>query len=99
MSALATIPQSRKTTLDVNIPLHGHTDSEHDVAELVSRLLNEISEFDNHSSHADILQSLAITTALRAAMADAAAQPGVDFSLDLLDVEVSSDYEVATYAS
>ena len=99
MNTLATSPESRKTTLDVNIPLHGHTDSEHDVAELVGRLLNEISEFDNQSSHADILQALTITTNLRAAMADAAATPGADFSLKLLDVEAGSDYEVATYAS
>jgi len=34
MNTLATIPESRKTTLDVNIPLHGHTDSEHDVGVL-----------------------------------------------------------------
>lgn len=49
--------------------------------------------------HADILQALAITTAVRNAEADVAATPGVDFSLELIDVEVSSDYEVATYAS
>jgi len=40
-----------------------------------------------------------ITTALRAAMADAAATPGANFSMELLDMEVDSDYEVATYAS
>ena len=99
MNALATIPKSRKTTLDVNIPLHIHTDSERDVADLVGKLLNAISRFDHQSSHADILQALAITTAVRAAVADAATKPGADFSLKLLDVEVGSDYEMATYAS
>jgi len=99
MNALEMTPQSRKATLDVNIPLHGHTDSEQDVAEIVGKLLNEISRFDHQSSHADILQALAITTAVREAMADAAEKTSVDFSLKLLDVEVGSGYEVETYAS
>ena len=99
MNALATTTQSRKATLDVDIPLHAHTDSGHDVAALVGRLLNEIAKFDHQSSHADVLQALAIATAVRAAMADAAANPGVDFSLEFLDVEVGSDYEGVAYAS
>ncbi|MCG6863505.1 MAG: hypothetical protein LJE70_19930 [Chromatiaceae bacterium] len=99
MNALAMTPQSRKATLVVDIPLHTHTDSEQDVAEIVGKLLNEISRFDHRSSPADILQALAIITAVREAMADAAEKPGVDFSLKLLDVEVGSDHEVATYAS
>jgi len=37
---------------------------------------------------ADVLQALAITTAVRTAMADAAEQGGAGFSLELLDVEV-----------
>jgi len=96
MNALSTIPKSPKTTLDINMPLHIHTDSERDVADLVGKLLNAISRFDHQSSHADILQALAITTAVHAAVADAAAKPGADFSLELLEVEVGSDCEVAT---
>ena len=99
MNALATTTQGHTTTLDVDIPLHAYTDSDNDVAELVGRLLNEISGFDHQSSHADILQALAITTAIRAAMSDAAAKTGVDISLELLDVEVVSDYEEVTYTS
>lgn len=99
MNALAPIPENRKSTLDINMPLHIHTDSERDVADLVGKLLNAISRFDHQSSHADILQALAITTAVRAAVADTAANPGVDFSLELLGMEVGSDYEPETYAS
>ena len=60
--------------------LHACTDSEAHVALLVGSLLNDVAKVDQEVSHADTLQALAITTALRAAIADAAAKTGADFS-------------------
>ena len=41
---------------------------------------------------------MAIATAVRLAMADAAAKPGVEFSLELLDVAVDAVQENAYHA-
>jgi hypothetical protein len=49
-------------------------------------------------THADILQALAIVTAVRLAIADAAAKPGVEFSLELLDVAVDAVQEKTFHA-
>jgi hypothetical protein len=65
---------------------------------IVGKLLNAISRLDHQSSHADIGQALSITTAVRAAVSDSAAKPGVDFSLEFLDADVGSDDEVAICA-
>lgn len=88
-----------KTTLDLDIPLDAGTQSESGVAELVGRMLNEISRLDHRVSHSDILQALAITTAVRAAMAEAAAKTGVSLSLELLDIEVCPERVLASYDS
>ncbi len=90
MKRLTTTKPRRHATLDVGVPLHANTDSETDVAQLVLTLLNDIAKVDRRTSHADILQALGITTTVRLAMADAAAQPGVDFSMELLGVEVDA---------
>jgi hypothetical protein len=87
-----TLPQTVKpprACLELDIPLHACTDSDTHVAKLVGTLLNDIAGGDDEVSHADVLQALAITTAVRTAMADAAEQGGAGFSLDLLDVEVA----------
>lgn len=89
MKRLAMTKPRRHATLDVGFPLHANTDSETDVAQLVLTLLNDIAKV-HRTSHADILQALGIATAVRLAMADAAAQPGVDFSMKLLGVEVDA---------
>ena len=81
------------------MPLHAFTDSGIHVAQLVGTLLNEIADVDHEVSHADILQALAITTALRMAMADASAKTGGDFSLELLDTDVGSAVEAAPRAA
>jgi hypothetical protein len=86
-------------TFDVEIPLHELTDSDTDVAHLVGSLLNDISDVDSRVSHGDILQALAITTAVRMAMADAAAKTQTETSFRLLDIEVGSGYEVATFGA
>jgi hypothetical protein len=73
---------------ELDMPLHAYTDSDTHVAQLVGTLLNDIADVDHEVSHADVLQALAITTAVRVAMADAATKTGANFSLELLDVDV-----------
>jgi len=91
--------RSPKACLELDMPLHAFTDSGIHVAQLVGNLLNEIAEVDHEVSHADILQALAITTAVRMAMADASAEAGGDFSLELLDINVGSADEAAPRTS
>jgi hypothetical protein len=89
--------QSPKVCLELDIPLHVYTDSESQVALLVGTLLNDIAGVDHEVSHADILEALAITTAVRVAMADTKAGSG--FSLELLAVTVHSAQESASRAA
>jgi len=91
--------QSPKAYLELDMPLHAFTDSGIHVAQLVGTLLNEIADVDHEVSHADILQALAITTAVRMAMADASAETGGDFSLELLDIDAGSADEAAPRAA
>jgi hypothetical protein len=88
MNTLPLTVQYPKACLELDIPLHAYTNSETHVAQLVGALLGEIAGVDHEVSHADVLQALAITTAVRMAMAEAAEQGGDGFSLELLDVEV-----------
>ena len=90
MNTLPLNVRSPEADLELDIPLHAYTDSDAHVAQLVGILLNDIGGFDGEVSHADILQALAITTAVRAGMADAAAKRGADFSIELLDLQVVS---------
>ena len=90
MNTLPLTAQSPEACLELDIPLHAYTDSDTHVAQLVGTLVNAIASVDGEVSHADILQALAITTAVRIAMADAAAKEGVDLSLELLDLEVGT---------
>jgi hypothetical protein len=87
--------QSPKACLELDMPLHAYTDSDTHVAQLVGTLLNGTAGVDQEVSHADILQALAITTAVRVAMADAAAKSGAALPLELLDVNVGSAHEAA----
>jgi hypothetical protein len=91
MNRLTTTEHKHRAIVDVGIPLHEETDSATDVAELVGTLLNDIAAYDRQASHGDILQALAITTAVRLAMADTAAARGQEPSLDLIDVQVGAE--------
>jgi hypothetical protein len=99
MNTLPLPARNPETAVELDIPLHAYTDSETHVAAIVGTLLNDIAGYDQDVSHSDILQALAITTAVRMAMADAAAKPGVDFSLDLLDVQVGTIDEDELHAA
>jgi hypothetical protein len=72
MNTLPLTVQSPKACLELDIPLHAYTDSDTHVAQLVGTLLNDTAGVDHEFSHADVLQTLAITTAVRMAMAEAA---------------------------
>ena len=97
MNAQPMTHQSRRVTLDVDFPLAADTDSATDVARIVGTLLNDVAGFDRQASHADILQALSITTAVRLAMAETAARRDPDLSMKLLDIEVESEREIAIY--
>jgi hypothetical protein len=84
----ATQPEA---TVELGFPLHASTDSDHDVAALVAALLDQIARTHPHASHADIMQALAITARVRAAMADAELELGSGLSLELLDISVDAD--------
>ena len=99
MNTLPLPVRNHQACFEIDLPLHDCTDSGTHVAELVGTLLNDIAGVDCDISHDDILQALAITTAVRMAMADAAAKPGVEFSLELLDVKVESTNKVASSAA
>lgn len=79
-----------KSYLELDIPLNVDTDSELGVALLVGTLLNDIAAVDGEASHADILQALAITSAVRTAMAEASATRGADVPFELLDLQIAS---------
>lgn len=88
-----------EATFQLDIPLDADTDSENNVALLVGKLLNDISDVDRKVSHSDILQALAIATAVRMAMADAAEKSGVDLSMRLLELDVDPKQGVGSYAN
>jgi hypothetical protein len=90
MITLPMTDTSAKACLELEIPLHANTDSATHVAQLVGTLLDNIAGVGEEVSHADVLQALAITTAVRVGMADAAAQVGADVPLKLLDVQAAT---------
>ena len=99
MNMLPLAVRSPENYLELGIPLHVDTDSASDVALLVGTLLNAISAVDGEASHADILQALAITSAVRTAMAEASATRGADVPFDLLNLQVTSAGENALRAT
>ena len=90
MNTLPLTDGSPEKDLELVIPLRADTDSATHVAQLVGTLLEDIADADDDVSHADILQALVITTAVRAGMAEAAAKYGADLPLKLLDVQAAS---------
>ena len=90
-------PEHRPHTLDIGIPLYAHTDCPGHVAEIVRRLLEDISTYDGTASHADILQALEIVSEVRFAMSEVAARTGADFSALVLGIEARP--EALAYAA
>jgi hypothetical protein len=90
MNMLPLTDDSSEKELVLDIPLHADTDSSAHVAQLVGTLLEDIADVGDDVSHADILQALVITTAVRAGMAEASARHGADLPLTLLDVQAAA---------
>jgi hypothetical protein len=88
MNTLPLTARDSRACIELDVPLHACTDSDSHVAQLVGTLLDDIAGVDHEVSHADVLQALAITTAVRMMMADAAEKGDDGFSLKLLDVSV-----------
>lgn len=84
-------------TLDIGIPLYAHTDCPVHVAQIVRRLLEDISTYDGTASHADILQALEIVGEVRFAMSEVATRTGADFSARVLGIEAGT--EALAYAA
>lgn len=90
MKSLTMTNHGAKAFFDVDIPLQESTQSAANVAELVSGLLITVDALADDIAHDDVLQALAITTAVRRAMADVSAKHGCDIPLKLLDAKVAS---------
>lgn len=84
------IPELRREILDVTFPLHPDTRSSEAVSRLVGKLLGEIQSQPEPMEDADILQALAIATAVRVAVANANRKLGLELAIELLDVAADS---------
>lgn len=87
-----TAPRPR-STLDVDFPLHPATKSPEDVSELVGHILSDIDHYVGKIgdvSQNDVLQALAIATAVQVAKTKASDKAGVELSMELLDIAVDS---------
>lgn len=80
--------------MDVGYRLRDDTDSADDVARMVSVLLNVVETFDHKATQADILQALAVTTAVRKSLVTAAQRSGVNITMRLLGMELGEEGEV-----
>jgi len=90
-------PEHSPHTLDLGIPLYADTDCPGHVAQIVGRLLEDISAYDGAASHADTLQALEIVSEIRFAMSEVTARSGADFSARVLSIEVRT--EALAYAA
>jgi len=75
---------------EVAFPLHPGVNSEERVSRLVKDFLALIDAEQPGVDHTDVLQALAITTALRLAVAEANQKPGIELAIELIDVATDS---------
>lgn len=75
---------------EVTFPLHPGVHSEERVSRLVREFLALIGAEEPALDHTDVLQALAITTALRLAVAEANQKPGIELAIELIDVATDS---------
>ena len=75
---------------EVAFPLHPKVNSEERVSRLVKEFLALIEAEQAGVDHTDVLQALAITTALRLAVAEANQKPGIELAIELIDVATDS---------
>jgi hypothetical protein len=84
------IAADRRGTIDVDFPLHPATRSPEAVSRLVGQILEQIQDQAEPVEDADVLQALAIATAVRVALANANRRLGVELAVELLDVATDS---------
>jgi hypothetical protein len=75
---------------EVTFPLHPRVHSEEQVSHLVRELLARIEAEGPGLDHTDVLQALAITTALRLAVAEANQKPGIELAIEPIDMATDS---------
>jgi len=90
-------PEQSRRTLDLGVHLYADTDCPSHVAQIVGRLLEDISAYDGAASQADIPQAMEIVTEVRFAMSEVAARTGAGFSARVLGIEVRT--EALAYAA
>ena len=86
---------------DIDFPLHRETRSEDGVSAVVTALLDAISrtlESSKGMSDGDLLQSLAMTLAIRARMLDVAPESARTLVLELVDSALQAAWSARTYA-
>ncbi|MGD2083041.1 MAG: hypothetical protein PVF91_08750 [Chromatiales bacterium] len=77
---------ARREVIDIDFPLHPGTQSSEAVSRLVGQILEQIQSQPEPVGDSDILQALAIATAVRIAVANANRKLGVELAIELLDV-------------
>jgi hypothetical protein len=82
--------RSHQAITEVAFPLHPAVRSEKVVSELVKHFLGDIRAQGDQASDEEVLQALAITTAIRLAVAQANGKPGIEMAIELLDVATDS---------
>ena len=86
MSVTQGIAADRRAVVDVDFPLHPDTRSPEAVTRLVGQILERIREQPEPMEDMDVLQALAIATAVQAALAHASRSLGVELAVELLEV-------------
>ena len=84
---------TESSSIDVEFPLHPATHCPEDVSALVEHVLCDIDDYLRRTddvSHDDVLQALAIATAVQLAKRSRGNRAGVDFTMELLDIAVDS---------
>ena len=88
----ATPATSHQGIFDVDFPLQPDTKSATDVSRMVDEILHTIGSYTGNErrvSPSDVLQALAIASAVHKAQARTMEKTGAEFSLQLLDVAVT----------
>ena len=87
---------------DIEFPLHAHTRSESGVSQIVTELLEQLSDIlasDNSVSDGDVLQSLAMLLAVRARMLDDKPDTIARLSHDLLQTALQAAFAADGYSA
>ena len=90
-------PEQGRRTLDIGVHSYADTDCPSHVAQIVGRLLEDISAYDGAASHAGIPQALEVVTEVRFAMSEVSGRTDAGFSARVRGTEART--EAPAYAA